>query len=259
MLTVMAGSLALVVRRIERGSVRAILPVLSVADLVAAERGHRRTGVHHLALGLISDPDVASELEARRVDLVGLFQELDALVPPEAAGASEPKTGQVDAALRRLMRLAMAGASLPLTSRALLMELLVSGPPKIVARFEAHGITANAWRTRVEKPPCSVPGPSLEERGPYRGACGPRAHVVLWDDTKTSMTFVVELLRETFGLIGPFAIRAMLATHRDGRGVVGTYDAHEAHRLVDAATRIARERGFPLRITIEETPQRSDK
>jgi ATP-dependent Clp protease adaptor protein ClpS len=75
---------------------------------------------------------------------------------------------------------------------------------------------------------------------------------VFWNDKRTTMEFVVELLRGTFGVVEPHATRLMLTTDREGFGVVGTYEREEAERLAETAMRLARERGFPLRVSVEE-------
>jgi hypothetical protein len=49
----------------------------------------------------------------------------------------------------------------------------------------------------------------------------------------------------------PFATGLMLAVDRDGLAVVGTFERAEAERMAGTATTSAREKGFPLRITVE--------
>jgi ATP-dependent Clp protease adapter protein ClpS len=86
---------------------------------------------------------------------------------------------------------------------------------------------------------------SNAESGPYRTVRdgSDQRDVVFWNDKKTSMAFVTEVLRGIFGMVEPFATRTMLATDRQGRSVAGTFDEPEAQRLAEATLRLARERG----------------
>lgn len=76
-------------------------------------------------------------------------------------------------------------------------------------------------------------------------------NVVLRNDDYTTRELVVELLVGTFGCTADVAEARMLATHTEGRGVVGRYRARDAKAKVAAAREHARARGFPLWIGIE--------
>lgn len=75
--------------------------------------------------------------------------------------------------------------------------------------------------------------------------------VVFHNDNFTTMDFVVRVLREVFYKLEVEAIRLMLKVHTEGKAVVGTYSRDIAMSKVAKATRLAREEGFPLSITVE--------
>lgn len=73
--------------------------------------------------------------------------------------------------------------------------------------------------------------------------------VVFHNDDVTTMDFVVMLLVTVFGRRQEEAIYLMLKVHHEGSAVVGTYTLDIARSKTDKATRMARDAGFPLRIT----------
>lgn len=76
-------------------------------------------------------------------------------------------------------------------------------------------------------------------------------NVLFHNDDVTTMDFVVMLLMGVFGRPQEQAIYLMLKVHHEGKAVVGTYTYDIARSKTEKATRIAREAGFPLRITYE--------
>ena len=75
--------------------------------------------------------------------------------------------------------------------------------------------------------------------------------VVLHNDHYTTMEFVVEVLMVVFHKEVPDATRIMLDVHKKGRGVVGVYTWDVASTRATRVHRIAKEREFPLRCTVE--------
>ncbi|ORC35147.1 ATP-dependent Clp protease adapter ClpS [Marispirochaeta aestuarii] len=75
--------------------------------------------------------------------------------------------------------------------------------------------------------------------------------VVLHNDHYTTMEFVVEILMVVFHKEVPDATRIMLDVHKKGRGVVGVYTWDVASTRATRVHRIAKEREFPLRCTVE--------
>lgn len=73
--------------------------------------------------------------------------------------------------------------------------------------------------------------------------------VILHNDDFTTMEFVVELLKTVFLKNQKEAEQLMLKVHNTGKAVVGVYDYDTAVSRVDISTKMARQAGFPLRIT----------
>jgi len=75
--------------------------------------------------------------------------------------------------------------------------------------------------------------------------------VVLHNDDYTTMEFVVEVIVTVFRKDIITATRIMLDVHRKGRGLVGTYTYDIATTKAEQVHRLAREREFPLKCTVE--------
>ena len=75
--------------------------------------------------------------------------------------------------------------------------------------------------------------------------------VLLLNDNYTTMDFVVEVLIKVFHKDILTATRIMFDVHRKGRGLVGTYTYDIAATKAERVHRMAREREFPLRCTVE--------
>lgn len=76
--------------------------------------------------------------------------------------------------------------------------------------------------------------------------------VIIHNDDFTTMDFVVRVLMVVFYKTMADAEMLMLNVHRKGQAVVGVYSYDIALTKVDKATRMAREEGFPLRLTIKQ-------
>jgi ATP-dependent Clp protease adaptor protein ClpS len=79
----------------------------------------------------------------------------------------------------------------------------------------------------------------------------PLYKVLLLNDDYTTMEFVIEVLRYVFSKPIEEATRIMLNVHRKGVGVCGIYPYEIAETKVSAVESLARERGFPLKCTLE--------
>lgn len=80
----------------------------------------------------------------------------------------------------------------------------------------------------------------------------PMYRVLLHNDDYTTMEFVVELLMYVFNKSFEDATRIMLNVHRSGKGVCGIYTYEVAETKVEMVHQLARERGFPLKSTMEK-------
>ncbi len=78
-----------------------------------------------------------------------------------------------------------------------------------------------------------------------------RFRVILHNDDFTTMDFVVMVLKTIFFKSDAEAENLMLQVHQKGQAVAGIYSKDIAMSKVQKATQMARNQGFPLRLTIE--------
>ncbi len=75
--------------------------------------------------------------------------------------------------------------------------------------------------------------------------------VLILNDDYTTMEFVVEILISVFNKSAEEATGIMLKVHKEGAGLCGVYTYEVAETKVDTVHTLAREKGFPLRCTME--------
>ena len=80
----------------------------------------------------------------------------------------------------------------------------------------------------------------------------PMYRVLLHNDHYTTMEFVVEILMYVFHKSIEAATRIMLNVHKNGIGVCGSYTYEVAETKVDTVHTLAKDRGFPLKCSMEE-------
>ena len=80
----------------------------------------------------------------------------------------------------------------------------------------------------------------------------PMYKVLLHNDDYTTKAFVVEILTAVFNKSIEEATRLMWHVHRNGVGMCGIYPYELAETKINFVTKIARENGFPLKITMEK-------
>ncbi len=78
-----------------------------------------------------------------------------------------------------------------------------------------------------------------------------RFKVIIHNDDFTTMDFVVKVLRDVFFFSEENAEALMLQVHHSNKAVVGIYTYDIAVTKAQKATAMAREEGFPLRLTVE--------
>lgn len=76
--------------------------------------------------------------------------------------------------------------------------------------------------------------------------------VIMHNDDFTPMDFVVNILMEIFNKQYEEAVTIMMQVHKGNRGVVGTYSYDIARSKAERAMLLAREEGYPFRVTVEE-------
>lgn len=76
--------------------------------------------------------------------------------------------------------------------------------------------------------------------------------VIFHNDDKTTMDFVVFLLRRVFYKTTKESVDIMLTVHEKGYAMVGVYTHEIAENKMHICLRTANEQGFPFNVTIEE-------
>jgi len=76
--------------------------------------------------------------------------------------------------------------------------------------------------------------------------------VLIHNDDKTTMDFVIYLLTEIFHKSPAEAVDLTLDVHMNGHGVAGVYTHEIASQKTQEADRAAKANGFPLKVTYEE-------
>jgi ATP-dependent Clp protease adaptor protein ClpS len=79
----------------------------------------------------------------------------------------------------------------------------------------------------------------------------PLYKVLLHNDDYTTMEFVVEVLMFVFRKPPEEATQIMLSVHHQGTGLCGLFPYELAETKVDTVETLARDRGFPLKCTME--------
>ena len=90
---------------------------------------------------------------------------------------------------------------------------------------------------------------SIRERHSIKLHEPKRYKVIVYNDDFTTMDFVVKVLCTVFFKTNEEAAQLMLAVHHSDKAVVGIYSYDVAMSKVNKATRMARDEGFPLRLT----------
>ena len=79
-----------------------------------------------------------------------------------------------------------------------------------------------------------------------------RYKVIMHNDDFTTMEFVVAILSDIFNRSIEEANKIMMEVHKNGKGVAGIYPYDIAISKATKAMTIAKEEGFPFKLTVEE-------
>lgn len=80
----------------------------------------------------------------------------------------------------------------------------------------------------------------------------PLYNVVLHNDNKTTMEFVIAVLTQIFGHDHMTAFNITMKVHESGQGIAGTYPKEIAETHKEETLYAAKAQGFPLAVTVEE-------
>ena len=80
----------------------------------------------------------------------------------------------------------------------------------------------------------------------------PEYKVLLHNDDYTTKAFVVEILMVVFNKSLEEATHLMWYVHKNNIGVCGIYPLEVAETKIDQGSTLARENGFPLKLTLEK-------
>ncbi|MGN0026331.1 MAG: ATP-dependent Clp protease adaptor ClpS [Clostridium sp.] len=76
--------------------------------------------------------------------------------------------------------------------------------------------------------------------------------VIMYNDDFTTMEFVVAILNIIFNKSFEEANKIMMEVHKKGKGIAGVYTYDIAVTKTNKAISMAREEGFPFKLTVEE-------
>jgi len=92
----------------------------------------------------------------------------------------------------------------------------------------------------------------IDEKIKQRTSEPNRFRVVLLNDDKTPMDFVIDLLVSIFRHSSDTAKNLTMEIHDEGSAIVGVYGFELAEQKSIEATTLSRQHGFPLQIRLEE-------
>lgn len=92
---------------------------------------------------------------------------------------------------------------------------------------------------------------NVKEKSSVRTREPRKYKVIFHNDDFTTMEFVVQVLKEVFYKSELESYSIMMDVHKRGKGVAGVYTYDLAVSKSDRAIEMAREEGFPLKITVE--------
>lgn len=218
-------------------------PLLDQARETASERRHLAVHFEHVLRLMVDQRWLIRALHAVGGDSSALRSRLDRVLdayPVVGRGKESVPTKLVEQLLLRA-RAHAKRLGRPATSDLLMVFALQHGEARRIFD-EAHVPAWDLLTTLVHGV-----GP-----GPIADADNSETYVVFHDDEVTTQEFVTELLRETFALDEERAKAAMLEAHANGAARVASYPRMEASERVSTALALARNAGFPLRITLHE-------
>jgi ATP-dependent Clp protease adaptor protein ClpS len=216
--------------------------VLHVANHEAKQRDQPVTPLH-MAYGLLQDEQIQALIGKVGGDPTKVEEAVLAALDAPAAGAygTAPADTSALATLAFISQVARHAERRATTGD---LWARLSRHPGVAAAFEAGGLPPHRLLFAM------IHGgepPALKLPAPMPGA----VHVVLRNDDVTTFEFVIAMLRDVFELDAQTAHQMAMATHQDGRAVVGRFTPDIAASRIESARQKAREAGYPLWVGVE--------
>ena len=231
----------------------------------AVRRNHPLVTLEHVVHAMAVDPSSASVLSACGADVgklrAKLAHRLDHLPNfdplPASDGVELPQAVDLQRALLRGELQAHAAGRTQMTVTGFLAALMREETAYTVASLKRQGVTRlsvttyDSHGTWARHEISALPQARLLGRWrPAPHNLSDRYEVVFHNDDYTTREFVLELLMTLFARSRDEAEALTQETHARGTGSAGSYPLEEAQRLVERATRAARRKDFPLRLSI---------
>lgn len=106
-------------------------------------------------------------------------------------------------------------------------------------------------RASIEPPRKTLPQVIEKSKARPTNMTIPLYRVIFHNDDTTTFAFVAAVIMLVFGKSPEEARRLTLEVHHENAAVVGVYALEHAEMKRDEVLALARERGFPLQVTIE--------
>jgi ATP-dependent Clp protease adaptor protein ClpS len=221
---------------------------LRLATLAAARRRNPEVAVEHLLYAILFDTALGARLRAAGGQPPGAIQHalertLEALEiqPLEVV---PPFSRALNGAVHRAAAAARSAGDAQITAAHLVSAMSGGDDPTDAATVLAeHGVTRESLARTPAAPgrPGAVPAPE--------GHLG----VVFYNDERTTMAAVIQILVQVFEKAEVEAMHLMLSVHHQGQALVGVYPAEVARHKVAQVHALCREHGWPLQLSAAET------
>lgn len=227
----------------------------TMGTLYVPNRKNLEMTLEHLLMILLHVPDVAAALRDREVPLSELRTQVDTHLAALETVEQTALRPECSPKLVRVMRTAARkvrgetelDAALEMLE-GLLLELSTEDGSFAQRILATHGINRDR--------PVVLAPPHAPRYGRKNGQVAPEknslADVIFWNDKVTTMDGVIAIITQCFPMNDTEATYLMATVHVMGRARVWTGNRGQASEHAVRCTTMARTRGWPLRVSVEE-------